>query len=205
MPRREIPFVPDIYYHFYNRGNNRQAIFFEPENYLFFLRRFRKYLVPFVDVLVYCLMPTHYHILVRVKQQTSEVLKTSDVSKQVSLAMQKFIISYTKAMNLRFSRVGALFQWQFQAKPIQTDSHLRNLCIYIHANPVKDGLVAALEDWIYSNYLKWLGQRKGTLVDPQFIQEHFGSPEEYQQLVKQFIQTRYLPQEVREYLNSLED
>ena len=100
MPRREIPFVPDIYYHFYNRGNNRQAIFFEPENYLFFLRRFRKYLVPFVDVLVYCLMPTHYHILVRVKQQTSEVLKTSDVSKQVSLAMQKFIISYTKAMNL---------------------------------------------------------------------------------------------------------
>ena len=205
MPRREIPFVPDIYYHFYNRGNNRQAIFFEPENYLFFLRRFRKYLVPFVDVLVYCLMPTHYHILVRVKQQTSEVLKTSDVSKQVSLAMQKFIISYTKAMNLRFSRVGALFQGQFQAKPIQTDSHLRNLCIYIHANPVKDGLVAALEDWIYSNYLKWLGQRKGTLVDPQFIQEHFGSPEEYQQLVKQFIQTRYLPQEVREYLNSLED
>ena len=205
MPRREIPFVPDIYYHFYNRGNNRQAIFFEPENYLFFLRRFRKYLVPFVDVLVYCLMPTHYHILVRVKQQTSEVLKTSDVSKQVSLAMQKFIISYTKAMNLRFSRVGALFQGQFQAKPIQTDSHLRNLCIYIHANPVKDGPVAALEDWIYSNYLKWLGQRKGTLVDPQFIQEHFGSPEEYQQLVKQFIQTRYLPQEVREYLNSLED
>ena len=205
MPRREIPFVPHIYYHFYNRGNNRQCIFFEPENYLFFLRRFGKYLVPFVDVLVYCLMPTHYHILVRVKQQTSEAFKTSDVSKQVSLAMQKFLISYTKAMNLRFSRVGALFQGQFKAKPIQADSHLRNLCIYIHANPVKDGPVAALEDWIYSNYLKWLGQRKGTLVDPQFIQEHFGSPEEYQQLVKQFIQTRYLPQEVREYLNSLED
>ncbi len=206
MPRREIPFVPHLYYHFYNRGNNRQRIFFEPENYLFFLRRFRKYLVPFVDVLVYCLMPTHYHMLVRVRQQTSEVFKTSDVaSKQVSLAMQKFLISYTKAMNLRFSRVGALFQGQFQAKPVQTDSQLRNLCIYIHANPVKDGLVASPEDWIYSNYLEWLGQRNGTLVDPHFIQEHFGSPAEYQQLVQQFIKTRYLPEEVREYLKSLED
>ena len=70
MPRRETPFLPNTYYHFYNRGNNRQRVFVEPENYLFFLRRFRKYLVPFVDVLVYCLMPTHYHMLVRVRQQT---------------------------------------------------------------------------------------------------------------------------------------
>ena len=201
MPRRETPFLPNTYYHFYNRGNNRQRVFFEPPNYLFFLQRLRKYVVPCVDVLAYCLMPTHYHILVK---QTSEVLETSDVSKQISLAMQKFLISYTKAMNLRFCRVGSLFQGQFQAKPVQAHTHLHNLCIYIHANPVKDGLVAAPEDWIYSNYLEWLGQRNGTLVDPHFIQEHFGSPAEYQQLVQQFIQTRYLPEEVREYVNSLE-
>lgn len=204
MPRREIPFVPDLYYHFYNRGNNRQSVFFEPENYLFFLRRFRSHVLPFVDVLVYCLMPTHYHILVRIRQ-TSELFKTSEVSAQVSLAMQKFLISYTKAMHKRFSRVGALFQGQFQAKPVQTNSHLQNLCVYIHANPVKDGLVAAPEDWIYSNYLEWLGQRKGTLVDCDFIEEHFGSPAEYQQLVTQFLKTRYLPDAMREYLRSLQD
>lgn len=180
-------------------------MFYEPPNYLFFLQRLRTYVVPFVDVLAYCLMPTYYHILVRVKQQTSDVFKSSDVSKQVSLAMQKFLISYTKAMNKRFSRVGSLSQGQFQAKPVQTHSHLHNLCIYIHANPVKDRLVAAPEDWIYSNYLDWLGQRNGTLVDPRFIQKYFGSPAEYRQLVEQFIQTRYLPEEVREYLNSLED
>ena len=201
MPRRETPFVPDLYYHFYNRGNNRQSVFFEPENYLFFLRRFRMYVLPFVDVLVYCLMPTHYHILVRVKHQTSEVLKTSEVSK----AMQKFLISYTKAINKRFSRVGSVFQGQSQAKPIQSDAHLRNLCVYIHANPVKDGLVAAPEDWIYSNYLEWLGQRKGTLVDCDFIEEHFGSPAEYQQLATHFLKARYLPDDTREYLSSLED
>jgi hypothetical protein len=154
-------------------------------------------------------MPTHYHILVRVKQtQTSEPPKngeTSEVSKQVSLAMQKFLISYTKAINKRFERVGALFQGQFQAKPVQNTHHLLNLCVYIHVNPVKDGLVADPTDWVYSNYLDWLGQRNGTLVDREFIQEHFGSPTEYQDLVKHFVKTRYLPDDVRTYLNSLED
>ena len=203
MPRRTISFVPDIYYHFYNRGNNRQAVFFEADNYLYFLSGVKKYLVPFVNIVAYCLMPTHYHILVRIKQ-TSEVFKTSEVSRQVSLAMQKFLISYTKAINKRFSRVGALFQGQFQAKPIQTYSHLLNLCVYIHANPVKDGLVTLPEDWIYSNYLEWLGQRDGTLVDWEFVQEHFGSPAEYQELVMQYIKTRYLPDDVRKYLEAFE-
>ena len=204
MPRRTTPFVSDIYYHFYNHGNNRQAIFFEQDNYLYFLGGIKKYLVPVVKIIAYCLMPTHYHILVKIKQ-TSEVLKTSEVSKQVSHAMQKFLISYTKAINKRFQRVGALFQGQFQAKPIKTYSHLLNLCIYAHSNPVKDGLVASPEDWIYSNYLEWLGQRDGQLVDKEFIQEHFGSPAEYQELVMQFVRTRYLPDDVRKYLQSFED
>jgi len=198
------PFAPDVYYHFYNRGNNRQAVFFQPENYLYFLKGVKKYLSSTVTIIAYCLMPTHYHILVRIKQ-TSEVFKTSEVSLQVSLAMQKFLISYTKAINKRFQRVGSLFQGQFQAKPIETYSHLLNLCVYTHANPVKDGLVALPEDWIYSNYLEWLGQRNGILVDSEFIQENFGSPTEYQALVMEYIKTRYLPDEVRKYLQSLED
>lgn len=209
MPRRTTPFVSDIYYHFYNRGHNRQAVFFEADNYLYFLNGLKKYLVPVVKIVAYCLMPTHYHILVRIKQ-TSEVLKTSEVSGnevslQVSRAMQKFLISYTKAINKRFQRVGTLFQGQFQAKPIQNYHHLLNLCIYMHANPVKDGLVALPEDWIYSNYLEWLGHRAGVLVDREFIQEHFSSPAEYRKLVMQFVKTRYLPDDTRKYLNSLED
>jgi putative transposase len=208
MPRRLTPFAPDVYYHFYNRGNNRQAVSFQPENYLYFLGGMKKYLVPVVKIVAYCLMPTHYHILVRVMLQTSEVspfVGASEVSAQVSRAMQKFLISYTKAVNKRFSRVGSLIQGQFQAKPIKNYSHLLNLCVYIHANPVKDGLVALPEDWIYSNYLEWLSQRDGTLVDREFIQEHFGSPKEYQMLVMEYIKTRYLPDDVRKYLDSLED
>lgn len=185
MPRREIPFLPDQYYHFYNRGNNRQAIFFERDNYIYFLKGIKKYLRGKVEIIAYCLMPTHYHILVRVilqtSLQTSEVLKTSEVSvsKQVSLAMQKFLISYTKAINKRFDRVGALFQGQFQGKPVTNYKHLLTLCAYIHANPVRDGLAASPESWDFSNYLEWLGLREGTLVNREFIAEHFGRPKEY--------------------------
>lgn len=204
MPRRVTPFLPDQYYHFYNRGNNRQAVFFERDNYLYFLRGLKKYLREYVEILVYCLMPTHYHILVRVRQ-TSEVLKTSEVSGKVSLAMQKFGISYTKAINKRFERVGALFQGQFQAKPVQQYNHLLNLCVYIHANPVKDGLVALPEDWEFSNYLEWMNLREGTLVSREFISDNFGTSEEYKTLVMEYIKTRNLPDDVRKYLQDLED
>jgi len=202
MPRRQTPFLQGLYYHIYNRGNNRQSIFFQPENYLYFLGRVKKYIVPLAKVVVYCLMPTHYHLLLHV-EKTSEFSKNSEVS--ISNAMMRLSVSYTKAINKRFERVGSLFQGQFQARPIRNYSHLLNLCVYIHANPVKDGLVALPEDWIYSNCLEWLGQRDGTLVDREFIQEHFGSPVEYQELVLQFVRTRYLPDDVRKYLEGFED
>ena len=200
MPRRLIPFVPELYYHIYNRGNNRERIFFEPENYLFFLKKIKEYLVPVSDILVYCLMPTHYHILVRVKQ-TSEVFHTSEVSN----AMMKLSVSYTKAVNKRFQRVGVLFQGQFQAKPILTSAYLLNLCRYIHGNPVKDGIVADITQWPYSNYLEWIGERDGKLVDKNFVQDNFDTPEEYRKFVLEYLRSRQLPEDIQLYLNSLDD
>jgi putative transposase len=203
MPRRLIPFMPELYYHIYNRGNNREVIFFDSDNYLYFLRKIKEYIVPVADILVYCLMPTHYHLMVRVKQ-TSEVLKTSEVSGQFSNAMQKFLISYTKAINKRYARVGALFQGAFQAKPITNSSHLLHLCRYIHANPVKDGLVADPASWPYSNYLEWIGERDGTLIDRPFAQSQFPNSQEYQAFVLDYLHTRQLSQDVRKYLDDLE-
>lgn len=208
MPRRLIPFVPELHYHIYNRGNNRERIFFEPENYLFFLKKIKQYLVPVADVLVYCLMPTHYHVVGRVKQ-TSEILEISEVSKSevsrvVSTAMMKLSVSYTKAINKRFQRVGVLLQGQFQAKPILTSSYLLNLCRYIHANPVKDGLVANISDWQYSNYLEWIGERDGKLVDKAFVQDNFDTPDEYRKFVSEYLRTRQLPDDIQRYLNSLD-
>ena len=98
MPRRETELTPGEHYHIYNRGHNRQAIFFVRENYLFFLRQWRRYVAPSCQAIAYCLMPTHYHVLLRV---------TAD---GLSHGMQLMSISYTKAVNKQQNRLGALFQ-----------------------------------------------------------------------------------------------
>ncbi|RLD07915.1 MAG: transposase [Chloroflexota bacterium] len=223
MPRRATTFVVDHYYHLYNRGNNRQSIFFEPENFYYFLDGIKKYLLPVMDVLAYSLMPTHYHLLGRPKQlktsevaqiseasqtsevsQTSETSQTSEVSIGVSRAMMRLSVSYTKAINKRFDRVGALFQGAFQAKHIDNEYHLKNLCIYIHANPVKDGLIADPEDWPYSNYPEWLDERESVLVDREFVRQYFGDAAAYQKLVMEYLKTKILPEDVRLHLQSLQ-
>ena len=62
-----MKYEPQTIYHIYNQGNNRQPIFFNDDNYIFFLRKMRTHLLPYVDVLCYCLMPNHFHWLVYTK------------------------------------------------------------------------------------------------------------------------------------------
>ena len=75
----------------------------------------------------------------------------------------------------------------------------------IHANPVKDGLVASPEDWEYSNYLDWIDLRSGILVNRDFIQEHFGTPAEYKSQVMDYLRTRSLPEDISKFLQDLEN
>jgi putative transposase len=203
MPRRLVPFIAESYYHIYNRGNNREAVFFEPENYFYFLQGMERYLLPVADIIAYCLMPTHYHLVIRVKP-SSEALKRSEVVSDVSSAMMKLAVSYTKAVNKHFRRVGVLFQGAFRAKPITNSSHLLHLCRYIHANPVKDGLVTDPSDWSYSNYLEWLGEGDGILMDRGFVQAQFPDPKDYSDFVLDFIRKRKMPEDVLEYLKGVE-
>ena len=98
MPRHTRNLEPGRYYHLYNRGNNRQCIFFARENYIYFLRQFRHYVAErAVHVIAYCLMPNHYHILIYLRYES------------LSTAMHRFTMSYTNALNLRYQRSGSLF------------------------------------------------------------------------------------------------
>ncbi|PSB23791.1 REP-associated tyrosine transposase [Stenomitos frigidus] len=169
MPRRALTFQPDRYYHLYNRGNDRQPIFFERENYLHVLRLVRRHLIEeTLDVLAYCLMPNHYHLLVRCR------------SGAVSDAMQRLAVAYTKAMNRRYNRVGSLFQGQFQAVEVDSDEYLYHLTRYIHLNPVKAGLVTHPKDWEFSSYLEYAGLRSGTLPRLDVLQQQLVSEAAYQ-------------------------
>lgn len=118
--------------------------------------------------------------------------------------MQKLGISYTKAINKRFDRTGALFEGAFQAKPVKSEKHLLHLCRYIHGNPVKAGLVADPADWAYSNYLEWLGQRDGALYTPEFVREYFASPSDYRDFVFDDLRGRDLPEDIKRYLDEFE-
>jgi len=153
MPRRAVPFISGEYYHLYNRGVNREKIFFLERDYKIFLNRIYKYLVPAVDLLAYCLMPNHYHLLVRVVgSRTSEVVEGNiDFTSEVSRAMMRLSVSYTKIINHHQDRVGPLFQGAFQSRHIDTDVYLWGMIGYLHNNPVVSGLVENGADWPYSS------------------------------------------------------
>lgn len=187
MPKRNMIFIANEHYHFYNRGNNREPTFHKRANYLFFLRKVRDYLLPALEIVAYCLMPNHYHLLVRVNVfKASEILETSEVSEAVSNAMRVFSISYTKAMNNRYDRVGSLFQGAFQAKHIQTDNYLLHLSRYIHMNPVEANLANHPEDWEFSSYREYIGIREGTLPKPEIILSLFSSRQAYREFVESY-------------------
>lgn len=66
-------FESDHIYHVFNRGNNSQKIFFTRENYLFFLEKISTYITPFTDILAWCLMPNHFHLMIYIKQVEVEI------------------------------------------------------------------------------------------------------------------------------------
>ncbi len=164
------------HYHLYNRGVNRQQIFFNEGNWGYFLRLIRRYFTPeLIDIIAYCLMPNHYHLLVS--------LKTDRLGKEV---MQPFTIAYTKAINSQQSRSGPLFQGPFQALLVDRDDYRLHLSRYIHLNPVSAGLAARPEDWIFSSYQEFLGLRRGTLPAPGIVLSQFPSPQAYAAFVEAY-------------------
>ncbi len=180
MPVPRPLYLPGQYYHIYNHGAHRLPIFKEPENYLFVLRKMKLYAHKFnLKLIAYCLMPNHYHFLIR-----------QDSEQRAGLLPQMVFNSYTKAYNKRYQHSGTLFQDNYKVKVVQTTSHL---CRYIHANPVKDGFAAHPADWPYSNYLEWIGEREGTLFDPAFVRQHFPTPAQYREFVASGDWERTLP------------
>ena len=171
---RKINFKSANYYHLYNRGVNHQPIFFQDRNWGFLIKRLREYCQPdLIDIIAYCLMPNHYHLLV--------YLKTDELSERI---MQPFGISYTKAINRQEKRVGPLFQGPFQARYVDKDAYLLHLSRYIHLNPVAAGLVRIPAEWMYSSYRDYIGQRNGSLPRPEVVLAQFDSPRDYKSFVE---------------------
>lgn len=144
MPSRNILKidVPDSYYHVYARGRGRQAIYHDDEDYRVFLNLFKRHLsveetidqykMPYVhlrenvELLCYCLMTNHFHLLL---YQVDEGA--------MSRLMRGVIISYTRYYNKKYDSSGSLFESTYKASRISHDEYLLHISRYIHLNPAK--------------------------------------------------------------------
>jgi putative transposase len=180
MPSRNIEkiFLPDTYYHVYNRGVNKRRIFLDEQDYAVFLNLFKRYLskMPVKDLkgreypwlhndmqlLSFCLMPNHFHLLVFQVRETA-----------IKKLLHGVCTAYTRYFNEKYQRVGPLFQSRYKASMITSDAYLQHISRYIHLNP-RDYLA-----WPYSSLPYYLGSKDADWVNPAKITGLFGTPQRY--------------------------
>lgn len=203
MRGRSVQFAADCYYHLYNRGANRSSIFVDDADYLNFLGRLqRNAALHDCALIAWCLMPNHFHLLVRQEGEDRS-----------GLIVQLACNGYTQSFNRRHGHSGTLFQGRYQRVLVDNDVYLHHLCRYIHANPVKDGFALRPELWPYSNYADWIGTRRAVglegskrqaAVEQRFVTEFFGCAERYQAFVAEWMDRKQMPDPLRAYVEALE-
>src|SRR4051794_32753040 len=100
-----MDFVAEHIYHIYNRGNNKQTIFFSERNYIYFLQKVRKYIIPHCDIMAYVLMPNHFHFLIHADERTTKQLTHLPITRNVlSEAIRLLLSAYTKGINKQEER-----------------------------------------------------------------------------------------------------
>lgn len=195
MSYRQVVFANEQFYHVFNRGVEKRTTFIDKRDYNRFIDslnyyRARDQHVRFsfkgriktfgkeissgsllAEVISYCLMPNHFHLLL--KQVTDNGITTF---------LSKLSNSYTKYFNTRRKRVGPLFQGSFKAVRIENDEQLVHVSRYIHLNPLIDYLVKDIQAYKYSSYLEYFGLKKG-FCHKNYIMDNFPSPQAYEKFV----------------------
>ena len=203
MPLRKTPLVTDYYYHVLNRSVGGVPIFTHQREYnrakeLIYYYRFKKATLSFsrfnrlnqsqkeevlggfkkgglsVEIICFCLMPTHFHFLVK---QTSR--------DGIINFIRRFQNSYARYFNFRHQRQGPLFQNRFKAILIEDNSQLLHLSRYIHLNPYASFLIKTKKDLLnypWSSLPEYLGKRKG-FCQPAIVLNQFKNPDAYQDFV----------------------
>jgi len=158
---------PGVFYHIYNRGNNRENIFREKRNYIYFLQLYTQHIVPIAETYAYCLLKNHFHLFIYVKDEP--------IGETASQKFSNLFNAYTKAFNLAYQRTGSLFQRPFHRIPVTRDSHFQALVAYIHYNPQKHGFVDDYRNWPYSSYPALLASKSTRLARDQVLNTFGGS------------------------------
>jgi putative transposase len=195
MTYRRVVLANNEVYHVINRGVEKRKIFLDKRDYSRFFRTFVYYqkanppvrfsfkkralkkrfsnLDNLVEIVSYCLMPNHFHFLLKQVKNNG-----------ISLFIGRLTNSYTRYFNTRHKRTGHLFQGPFKAVRIETDEQLIHVSRYIHLNPVVDFLVEDLKKYPYSSYLEYLdGKQEEGVCQKKLVLDQFSSPQEYEKFV----------------------
>ena len=165
-------FEPNEIYHVYNRGNNKHVIFFNDDNYIFFLKKIKNEWKEYCEILCFCLMRNHFHFMIVPNTKGCEHIELG--GKQTHLQNLSKVIgttlsSYTKAINIQNQTSGNLFQKKTKAKLLSGDKKQNKYaftCLhYIHQNPLTAKLVTKLNEWKFSSYPDYYNYRQGTLCN----------------------------------------
>lgn len=194
-----MSFANGEYYHLFNRGSDKRDIFLQPRDYKRFQQTFYYYHLvgpkprfsvftksklftlntnsqnKLVEILCYCLMPNHFHFLVRQLKENG-----------VSIFMGQLANSYTKYFNTKYKRVGPLLQGSYKAVRIETDEQLVHVSRYIHLNPLVSGMVKNLSIYPWSSYASYISE-ESTLCSTKEILSFFAAENSYQQFLEEQI------------------
>ena len=149
MPTDIPPLTYGTFFHIYNRGNNGENIFIQERNYAYFMDLWWRHISPIAGTWAFSLLRNHFHAAVYLKDKAD----LSDLeTKQPSQYFSNFFNAYARGVNIAVQRTGALFERPFKRIPVESESYLMRLIVYIHQNPQKHKFVNDFRDWNYSSY-----------------------------------------------------
>lgn len=191
MPKRNIVKIygADNYYHVYNRGNNHQEIFKDKHDYSYFMSLLKRYLsseksldksgrennnyADEVELVAFCLMPNHFHLLCYLKEPDGIVH-----------LMRSVMTAYTMYFNKKYQRSGKLCESTFLASRISNDGYLWHITRYIHLNPMDLGI--DYENYDYSSLSYFAGKRRSDWLHDDKLLETRQERVEYLDFVKDY-------------------
>lgn len=159
------PLQNNFHYHFYNRGNNKELIFKEEENYTHFLKLMTVHLSQVANFYSYCLLPNHFHFVLQIKDSEYIIPKYRD---NIHQPFSNFFNAYTKAFNKKYNRTGSLFQKHPKRKLIKDENYLQNLILYVNTNPSHHD-IADFKKYKFSSYSSLISSKHTLLMREETI------------------------------------
>jgi len=190
-------------YHIYNRGNNKDTMFFTDDDYACFVKLYKAFIPGVADTLSWCLMKNHFHFLVRIKDENeigylnpafakSRIISRKwkvyanpivGVKQQIKptprMQFRHLLSTYTIYLNNMYNRTGSVIEKNYERSLVENNEYLRTLFLYINSNPVKHSIRKQAEKYRWSSCKALIKGSSDGFVDHSFLKNCFGSPENF--------------------------